>query len=94
MRYLKKEFPAREYPDVAAELFVREDSFRNYTNSLDQTVFHYNKLKYSTKPVEFKLIASEIEEIDQQLERAEHALNCNSDGEISTRFSSTSYSLA
>ena len=53
---------------------------RKYTNSLDQTVNHYNYLKSNTKPVEFLLIEAEVKEIDLQLERAEHALNWNSDG--------------
>jgi len=33
-----------------------------------------------TKPVEYALIASELKEIDALMERAEHALNWNSDG--------------
>ena len=80
VRYLKKEFAERSFPDVAVELFKREDTFRNYANSLDQTVTHYNKLKNNTKPVEAALIASEVKDIDDQLERAEHALNWNSEG--------------
>jgi len=43
VRYLKKEFPNRDFPKVAADLFVREAQFRSYANSLDQTVHHYNK---------------------------------------------------
>ena len=65
---------------MAGELFKREHTFRNYVNSLDQTVTHYNRLKMNTKPVECLLIESEIADIDAQLERAEHALNWNSDG--------------
>jgi dynein heavy chain len=80
VRYIKKEFPLRDFPDVAAELFKREATFRSYVNSLDQTVAHYNKLKTTTKPVEYKLISQEVDEIDLQLERAEHALNWNSEG--------------
>ena len=80
VRYLKKEFPTREFPNVAAELFEREETFRNYVNSLEQTVFHYNKLRNGTKPVEFRLIEGEVDEADDMLERAEHALNWNSEG--------------
>jgi hypothetical protein len=43
------------------------------------TVACYNRLKKKTKKVEFDLIASELAEIDLQLERAEHALNWNSE---------------
>ncbi len=80
VRYLKREFPSREFPTVAGDLFQREDSFRNYVNSLDQTVTHYNKLKTQTKSVEFKLIKAEVADIDHMMERAEHALNWNSEG--------------
>ncbi len=67
---------------MAGDLFKREDAFRNYVNSLDQTVHHYNRLKNSTKPVEYQLIEDEVGEIDAMLERAELALNWNSDGEL------------
>eukprot|EP00095_Tigriopus_kingsejongensis_P007513 maker-scaffold103_size370364-snap-gene-1.20 protein:Tk07513 transcript:maker-scaffold103_size370364-snap-gene-1.20-mRNA-1 annotation:"dynein beta ciliary-like" len=80
VRFLKKEFPLREFPGIACELFEREDTFRNYVNSLDQTVDHYNKIKNHTKPVEFELVEKEVSEIDDQLEKAEHALNWNSEG--------------
>lgn len=40
----------------------------------------YNRLKKNTKKVEYDLIAGELKEIDLQLERAEHALNWNSEG--------------
>ena len=46
------------------------------------TVWCYNQLKKHTKKVEFDLISSELAEIDLQLERAEHALNWNSEGDI------------
>jgi hypothetical protein len=46
----------------------------------DTTVTCYNRLKNQTKKVEYDLIASELAEIDLQLERAEHALNWNSEG--------------
>ena len=41
----------------------------------------YNRLKKNTKKVEYDLIAGELKEIDLQLERAEHALNWNSEGQ-------------
>ena len=51
VRHLK-EFPSKAFPEVAGELFKRERTFRNYVNSLDQKVTHYNRLKTNTKPVE------------------------------------------
>jgi len=38
------------------------------------------RLKTATKPVEFALIKGELSDIDAMMERAEHALNWNSDG--------------
>jgi len=76
---LKKEFSERQFPQTAAELFEREATFRNYNNSLEQTVDNYNFLKTNTTSVEFDLIATELEELDLSLERAEHALNWNSE---------------
>ena len=37
-------------------------------------------MKTTTKKVEYNLIACELKEVDLQLERAEHALNWNSEG--------------
>ena len=76
---MKKEFANRQFPETAADLFEREATFRNYNNSLEQTVDNYNFLKTSTQNVEFNLISGELDELDQNLERAEHALNWNSE---------------
>ena len=76
---MKKEFTNRQFPETAAELFEREATFRNYNNSLEQTVDNYNFLKTSTQRVEFDLISGELDELDEGLERAEHALNWNSE---------------
>ena len=54
--YLKKEFPYRDYPETAEELFKREATFRSFTRSLDITVDNYNRLKTTTKKVEYNLI--------------------------------------
>jgi hypothetical protein len=40
----------------------------------------YNRLKKNTTKVEYDLISGELKEIDLQLERAEHAINWNSEG--------------
>jgi hypothetical protein len=49
-------------------------------NSLELTVNNYNFLRNKTRSVEFRLIEDELKEMDLQLERAEHALNWNSEG--------------
>ena len=83
VRCLKSEFKDRKFPELAGELFEKEKIFRDYNNSLERTVFSYNRLKLKTKEVEFNLIAHELTEIDQQLEKAEGDLNWNSDGTFS-----------
>ena len=80
VRCLKAEFPIRSYPEVAGELFERELTFRNFNISLDRTVTGYNRLKVKTHQREYDLIANELSEVDLMLERAEHALNWNSEG--------------
>ena len=79
---MKKEFQNLQFPETAAELFEREATFRNYNNSLEQTVDNYNFLKTTTRNVEFDLISGELDELDQNLERAEHALNWNSESKL------------
>ena len=80
---MKKEFPLRELPEVALELYAREETFRKYNVSLDSAVTCYNKMKTDTLPVEYELIKEEIEDIDHQLVHAEKTLNWNSDGKLS-----------
>ena len=70
----------REYPEVAGQLFEKEEDFRTYNISIDLTVACYNRLKSGTKKVEYDLIKNELKEIDIQLQRAETELNWNSDG--------------
>ncbi len=77
---MKAEFKGREFPQTAADLFEREATFRDYNNSLERAVYSYNRLKINTKSVEINLIAEELDDIDNQLESAEQALNWNSEG--------------
>ena len=68
------------YPEVAGQLYEKEEDFRNYNNSIDLTVACYNRLKSGTTQVEYDLIKNELQEIDVQLQRAETELNWNSNG--------------
>jgi dynein heavy chain len=80
--FLKKEFPFRKFPKMAEDLFQREEKFRTNTCSLEQTVNCYNRLKTGSKEVEYNLIANELKMVDDELERAEHCLNWNSEGKL------------
>ena len=57
-------------------------TFRNFNISLDRTVQGYNRLKVKTHQREYDLISNELSEVDLMLERAEHALNWNSEGNL------------
>ena len=79
VKYVRKDFPDRNVPEKATEIFKRFDDFRNYTNSLDQTVCLYNYLKTSIAPQEHCLIKDEIEDLDELLDPAETTLTWNSE---------------
>ena len=59
VKHIQKDFPIRNVPDDAKEIFKRFADFRNYNNSLDQTVSLYNYLLTNTVPQEFDLIKDE-----------------------------------
>ena len=79
VKYLNKDFPDREVPDKAKEIFRRFDDFRNYNNSLEQTVSLYNYLKKHTVAQEYALIEEEVADLDIHLNLAETGLNWNSE---------------
>ena len=79
VKHVRKDFPSRNVPEKATDIFKRFDDFRNYTNSLDQTVCLYNYLKTSIVQQEHWLIKDEIEELDELMEPAETTLTWNSE---------------
>ena len=78
VKCLKKDFPAREIPEDARDIFKSFNDFRNYNNSLNQTVNLYNYLKLSTTKEEYDLIKEEIFELDENLHHAEETLTWHS----------------
>ena len=78
VKHIQKDFPIRNVPYHAKEIFKRFDDFRNYNNSLNQTVCHYNYLLTHTAKQEFDLVKDEIEELDELIEPAETTLSWNS----------------
>ena len=75
---LKKDFPDRDVPKKARDLFTRFDDLRNYNNSLEQMVTLYNYLKTDTVETEYALISSEMAALDRELRAAEGSLTWNS----------------
>ena len=74
VKILKKDFPEKEIPRGAKDIFERFDKFRQYNNTLEKMVDLYNYLRLQTIPEEFKLIEDEIAEIDNDLQPAENTL--------------------
>lgn len=78
VKHLQRDFPAREIPAGAADIFKSFNDFRCYNNSLEQTVGLYNYLKLNTTQEEFDLIRQEVGELDERLQHAEETLTWNS----------------
>ncbi|XP_014668470.1 PREDICTED: LOW QUALITY PROTEIN: dynein beta chain, ciliary-like [Priapulus caudatus] len=67
-----------DIPEGAATLYKRNGELYQYVANLNLTVGWYNKIRETTLPVEFQLVLSELEAIDQLLQQAEGELNWNS----------------
>lgn len=69
-----------EIPSVALELAKKNEIFRKYISNLNSTIAWYNKIRRTTKAVEFDLIKSEINAIDQLIYFGQNSLNWISNG--------------
>lgn len=66
-------------PEAALKLLERSEIFRKYTSVLNTTINWYNKIKRSSRDVEFELIQTELEEIDKLAEAGQNTLTWNSE---------------
>ncbi|EFA11309.2 dynein beta chain, ciliary [Tribolium castaneum] len=69
-----------DLPEIAIKLAERNDVFRKYISNLNSTIAWYNKIRRTTKDVEFNLIENEIAEIDELIIQGQNTLNWNSEG--------------
>ena len=69
-----------DLPEIALTLAEKNDVFRKYISNLNSTIAWYNKIRRTTKDVEFNLIQSEIAEIDKLILQGQHTLHWTSDG--------------
>ncbi|XP_037074053.1 dynein beta chain, ciliary-like [Pollicipes pollicipes] len=60
-----------DVPGDAGQMDDNSEMYRQYTSNLELICTSYNGLRQNTQPVEFKLIESQMKEIDQRLARAE-----------------------
>ena len=81
MKYLEQQnCPERVIPDSAANVFQQNETYRKYLQNLDVTVALYNKVRETILDVEYPLIEKQLNDIDQQLEKAISQLNWTSTG--------------
>ena len=73
-------------PESAATIYSKNEMFRKYLGNLDLTVLWYNKIRETVLEVEYPLIERQLEEIDNQLLKAETELNWNAEGLFLQRF--------
>lgn len=66
-------------PKEALKISECNEMFRKYTANLNCTIEWYNKIRRTSKDVEFRLIENDIEEIDKLVSRGQNELNWNSD---------------
>ena len=78
VKILKKDFPSKQIPQGAQDIFLRFDKFRQYNNTLEKMVDLYNYLRLNCIPEEFKLIEDEVADIDSDLQPAENTLTWHS----------------
>lgn len=62
------------------KLAEKGDTFRRYTNNLHTTIEWYNRIRNTSRDVEFNLISSEIDVIDQLIAKGSEEYDWNSDG--------------
>uniref|UniRef100_UPI00398EA260 dynein axonemal heavy chain 11-like isoform X1 n=2 Tax=Pristiophorus japonicus TaxID=55135 RepID=UPI00398EA260 len=68
-----------DIPDTAAAIFEKRETLTKYVWTLELMVQWYNKLKQTILEVEFPLIFSELETIDEQLKTAEETVTWQSE---------------
>lgn len=74
-----------EIPAAALKMAERNETFRKYIENLNSTIVWYNKIRRTSKDVEFQLIESEIEEVDRLIQQGQTSLSWNSEGNFVSR---------
>jgi len=70
----------RALPEKATSVFQQNETYRKYLQNLDVTVSLYNSIRETILDVEYPLIKEKLEDIDNQLQRAQEELNWTSNG--------------
>ena len=81
VKYLEQQnSPDHVIPESAVSVFKNNETYRKYLQNLDVTVALYNKVRETIMEVEYPLIEQQLQDIDQELERAISQLNWTSEG--------------
>ncbi|XP_076261923.1 dynein heavy chain at 93AB isoform X2 [Rhynchophorus ferrugineus] len=67
-----------DIPETALKLAEKNEIYRKYNSNLNSTIAWYNKIRRTTKNVEFDLIKKEIGDIDERISLGQNSLNWNS----------------
>lgn len=67
-------------PEEVLKLAEKGETFQQYISNLNSTVVWYNKIKRSSKDVEFDLIEDDLHEIDNMIKIGQKDLNWKSKG--------------
>lgn len=67
-------------PELVLKLAEKSGTFQQYIANLNSTVVWYNKIKKSSKDVEFELIEDDIQQIDEMILIGQKDLHWESQG--------------
>lgn len=67
-------------PEEVLKLAEKGETFQQYISNLNSTVVWYNKIKKSSKDVEFDLIEDDLHKIDDMISTGHNDLNWESQG--------------
>ncbi|KAL3274197.1 hypothetical protein HHI36_015613 [Cryptolaemus montrouzieri] len=65
-------------PEKALELEEKNETMRKFTEKLNSTITWYNKIRKTTRDVEYNLIATEISNIDSLIDKGQTQFSWNS----------------
>lgn len=69
-------------PETALKMLERNQVFRKYISILNLTIGWYNRIRRTSRDVEYRLIQNELEEIDKLVLHGQNNLDWNSEGNI------------
>lgn len=67
-------------PESALEMLERDEIYRKYIANLNTTINWYNRIRRTSRDVEYSLIQNELDEIDKLIQHGQSSLTWNSGG--------------